>query len=514
MTTIAHIAKDERNIPTLYVQDKPFFCRAGEIHNSSASDLQYMQEHVWEKIQGLNLNSLIVPVYWELLEPQEDQFDFTLVDGLLEQARDNNIKLILLWFGLWKNSESMYAPHWMKTQSARYWRVHDVNGKPMNIISPFCGEAVEKDAHAFSVLMEHLREVDAEDSTVIAVQVGNEIGVLGSARDYSDDANRQFASAVPTHIAFELGVSGTWREAFGEDAEEQFMAYAYAAAVEQITRAGQKQYELPCYANAWLKQYPWTPGSYPMGGPVPDVHPMWKICAPSLFTLAPDIYVAYCADVIDEYAHDGNPLFIPEIRKDAVASSYALYAFLAKNAICFSPFGIEELGLDPDAIAQPPMDVMIALNIDPSAFDTHGSAQKLAATNHLLEQLEPLYLQYRGTKHMQTVIRHGEYDFGAYLQFEAYDIQIAYSPRQSAHALGCVNVIEMSPDTFLLTGCEAKITFVTKPWQSTTAELLSLQEGEVVNGQWCKRRTLNGDEKMDISLGETPHSYLVHVYQY
>ena len=80
-----------------------------------------------------------------------------------------------------------------------------------------------------------------------------------------------------------------------------------------------------------------------------------------------------------------------------MASSYCLYSFLEKNALCFSPFGIEDLVLDPDKIDKPPIDVMIALNIDPSAFEIEGSKDYLAATYDLLHQLEPLYLKYRNT---------------------------------------------------------------------------------------------------------------------
>ena len=47
-----------------------------------------------------------------------------------------------------------------------------------------------------------------------------------------------------------------------------------------------------------------------------------KICL--LYT---SIYVPYVANVMDAYSYDGNPLFVPEVRKDAVTASYALYAF-------------------------------------------------------------------------------------------------------------------------------------------------------------------------------------------
>jgi beta-galactosidase GanA len=50
------------------------------------------------KLLQMNLNSVVAPVYWELIEPAEGIFDFELVDGLIQKARKNNLKLVLLWF--------------------------------------------------------------------------------------------------------------------------------------------------------------------------------------------------------------------------------------------------------------------------------------------------------------------------------------------------------------------------------------------------------------------------------
>ncbi|MBQ9493406.1 MAG: DUF5597 domain-containing protein [Oscillibacter sp.] len=508
------VKADERGIPTLYVDGKPFFAYSGEIHNSGASSLAFMKEKVWPRLRDLNMNSVIVPVYWELLEPAEGQYDFTQVDGLITQAREENMRLMFLWFGLWKNAESMYVPAWMKRDTETYFRVRKANGEPINTISPFCGAAVEKDKAAFTALMRHLRACDEENATVIVCQVENEIGVLGTERDYGPCAEEAFSSEVPAVVREACHVSGTWREAFGTDAEESFMAYAFASAVEKIASAGQKEYPLPCYTNAWLRQYPWYPGSYPCGGPVKNVHAIWKAVAPSLFTLAPDVYVPYCADVMDEYAYNGNPLFVPEIRKDAVASSYCLYAFGAKNAICFSPFGVEDLALDPDKLEQPPMEVMVALNIDPSAFNTTGSKEYLRDTYGLMKQLEPLYLKYRGTEHLKCFVRHGENDYGTFLRFSGYDLSVSYAPRAAAKPLGAGIVLELAENKFLILGMMCGLSFRPKPGENKKAEFLRLEEGTLEAGEWMPGRILNGDEKMAVKLSDGPQCYMVELFKF
>lgn len=512
--SIPCVKRDEKGIATLYVNDRPFFMRSGEIHNSSASDLSFMEEKLWPALRGLNMNSAIVPLYWELMEPEDGRFDFTLLDGIVRQARDEDMKLCFLWFGLWKNAESMYVPGWMKKDPETYFRTEKVNGDRMTTVSPLCSAAVERDRIAFTAVMEHIREIDGEENTVVVMQVENEIGLLGTDRDYSAAANEAFAASIPEKLAAAVGKCGTWEEVFGEDAGECFMAWYFASAVETIAASGKAVYDLPCYANAWLRQSPWFPGSYPSGGPVVEVQKIWRAAAPSLFAFGPDIYVPYCADVMDEYASEENPLFIPEIRKDAVASSYALYAFGAKNAICFSPFGIEDLNLDPDQLDKPPMEVMIALNIDPSAFDITGSRECLAATYGILRELEPLLIKYRGSNSLQACVRHGETDYSAFQRFERYDLSVSYGPRQSGKPLGACLTIELDADRFLLVGLNCGVNFTVKPGVNRKVDLLRLEEGRLEKGEWIGERLMNGDEKMSLRFGDMPKAMMVELYQF
>ena len=150
--------KDYNGFPTLFVKDEPFFCLAGELHNSDTSDPAYMERAVWPRLQGLNMNSVIAPIYWECIEKTEGVYDFSSLDVLIRQAREAKLHLILLWFGLWKNAESMYVPGWMKRNTKTYFRVKNVKGEPINTISPLCSAAIEKDASCFRAVMRRIRE--------------------------------------------------------------------------------------------------------------------------------------------------------------------------------------------------------------------------------------------------------------------------------------------------------------------------------------------------------------------
>ncbi len=171
----------------LMVDGQPHLMLAGETHNSSSSSLDYM-ETVWDQAVSLGLNTVLLPVSWELVEPQEGVFDFELVDGLIAQARQRDMKIAMLWFGAWKNAQCYYAPEWVKTDLARFERAQVVKGHnhtnltdfhnmPYSTLSYLCDATCQADARAFATLMAHLKRVDGDERTVVMVQVENETGI-------------------------------------------------------------------------------------------------------------------------------------------------------------------------------------------------------------------------------------------------------------------------------------------------------------------------------------------------
>src|SRR4030042_3514410 len=126
-SAIPHLRK-HGTATQLIVHDTPFLMLGGELGNSSASDLKYM-EPVWPKLKAMRLNTILMPVYWELVEPQEGKFDFALPDDLIASARKNDLKIVVLWFGSWKNSMSCYAPYWVKSNQERFPRARTRDGR-------------------------------------------------------------------------------------------------------------------------------------------------------------------------------------------------------------------------------------------------------------------------------------------------------------------------------------------------------------------------------------------------
>ncbi len=347
----------------LIVDGKPFLILGGELGNSSASCPEDI-ERIFPKLERMGLNTVLVPAYWDLTEPVEGQFDFSLTDKVIDQARKNHLKVIFLWFGTWKNSMSCYAPLWFKENYQKYPRSYTENGKPLEIASAFSEEVFKADNRAFCQWMKHIASIDKEEGTIIMIQIENEIGMLESARDHSALANKAFHATVPEVFTSYLKknkkqlhpqmlkkwgsqgykTSGTWQELFGADiyTDEIFMAYHYALYVERMAQTARSIYNIPLYVNAAMNSRGRKPGEYPSAGPLAHLIDAWHCGAPSIDILAPDLYDDGFTDWVAQYHLHNNPLFIPEIKLTDNDGVRAYYIFAEHDAIGISPFSIED----------------------------------------------------------------------------------------------------------------------------------------------------------------------------
>jgi hypothetical protein len=350
----------EQGRATLMVYGKPFWVLGAQVDNSSGWPERLRS--VWPAAEAMRLNTLEVPVYWEQMEPERGRFDFTVVDAIVQQAREHRVRLVLLWFGTWKYGKMHYVPEWVKSDPVTYPRMKTRDGRAIDVLSPNAPANLAADRDAFVALMRHLRETDSQH-TVIMMQVENESGSLGTVRDFGAVAQKEFEGRVPVELLRGLkksGSGGTWSQVFGDDADETFAAWSVARYIGQVAAARKKELPLPMYANNWLKSpraYPIStvPGEdYPSGGPTINMLAVWKVAAPSLDLLAPDIYVPSSERyrmVMQEFHRPDNPLMIPEslgFEPFPGASGYARYLYyaLGEGAIGFANFGLDRIRVD------------------------------------------------------------------------------------------------------------------------------------------------------------------------
>jgi hypothetical protein len=400
---------------------------------------------------------------------------------------------VFLWFGTWKNGNMHYAPAWVKADSKRFPHTIRPDGEPIDVLSPNSRNTLEADKAAFTALMRHLKQIDAEQHTVLMIQVENESGNIGSVRDNSPEANKEFAGAVPADLLAATNKQpGSWSQVFGSDADEIFQVYHQAKYINAIAAAGKVEFAIPCYINVWIdapaaelpQRQVDTPGiAYPSGGAVQKMVGLWRKLAPSIDIIGPDIYTGDSAlyrGLIKTYHRPDNPLWIPETGRDDSYGKYFFYA-LGEGAIGFSPFGVDQSGWN-------------ILGDQPWKAHTNNFALIGPMSSEIAR------LEFEGK--LKTAVEEPgqtaqELDFGGWQATVAFGFpQPDGHPApgtKDAHATALV--AQLGPDEFLVTGVDASVSFHLPgklPW--IRSQIVSAELGAYENGVWKPLRLLNGDE--------------------
>ncbi len=527
--SMPHLAQ-RHGATQLIVDGQPFLMRAGELENSSASSLAYL-ETLWPKFEAMHFNAVIAPVYWNLIEPQQGQFDFRTVDGLIEGARAHDMRLVLLWFGSWKNSMSSYVPSWIKRDSRRYPRARRSDGTPMEILSALDQANLQADRAAFVALMKHLKQTDGEQHTVVMVQVENEVGMIPEARDHGALADAAFHAPVPAALTDYLSkhkeslapaleaawrahgfkTGANWEDTFGvgEQTDELFTAWTEGRYTGDVAAAGKAVYPLPMYVNAALIRPGKRPGEYPSGGPLPHLFDVWRAAAPAIDFLAPDIYFPNFTEWAEKYALPGKPFLIPETGRVSGAQMGAngLYAYAHLNAMGYSPYAPEFLSPD--------------------------DAKALGHAYDVVEQLTPLILAHQGSGKMVGMLPRTQFDGSVDLSpqtfvFGDYKVTASYRKPGSASIGAKIDagtstthgglIIQTGPDDFWFAGTGITVYFEPAGKGRSAVGIESVWEGRFTDGQWVPGREMNGDDTnqgRQLSLPEDEFSIRrVTLYQY
>ncbi|KAI9737343.1 MAG: hypothetical protein M1834_009497 [Cirrosporium novae-zelandiae] len=506
----------------LIVHGEPFLLLAGELQNSSMTSAKFMKT-VWQDMVDTNVNTLLGCVTWEMLEPEEGKFDFSELDQIIKDARSYGLHLVLLWFGSFKNGMSTYCPGWVKKDHKRFPRAHlrKAGGvlETTEVLSIFHTEGQKADAKAFAMLLRYLKEVDEEYSTVLMVQVENEIGLQGDSRDGSAAANKRFSEPVPADLisflskdfdnllpdakanleVFKQGPKqGSWEAVFGKNqhTDELFMAYHYALYVKEVAAAGKKEYPIPLYTNVWqnmadldqvaVDELPFEvpvvaggggePGVYPSGGACAPVLDVWMEFCTSLDFIAPDVYLNDYVTSCKKYRHRNQPLFIPEQRRDENGVRRIWPAYASYQAMGTAPFGID------------------TLTPSTNPFTKHYG---------LLKSITPLVLEAQRTPNSSMGFYFDEFTPSGRdptppttTRFGDWDVTIERCFVFGKPGTGAGMVIFTPPSTFLLIGWGFQALFKSVSSKSTFTGILRFVEKEVVgeNGELKTLRVLNGDE--------------------
>ena len=513
------------------IDGKPFVMFSGELHNSTSTSERYMEEiGVWKQMKDAHFNTVIASCSWDVIEPEQGKYDFTSVDHIIRNARENGLKVVLIWFASWKNGLSTYTPSYIKRDPWKYPLAKDRDGKSLNVLSTFGEASLKADKKAYTALMRHIRDTDP-DHTVIMMQVENEMGILDATRDFSAPAEKAWKGQVPQELTAYLAahkgnlfpelekvwaangskMKGTWEEVFGKShsntedwkeypfyTEELFQAWQYAKYVGEIAAAGKAEHDIPMYVNNWLKQPGMgAPGQFPSGSPLPEVLDIWRAAAPAVDFTAPDIYSNQFEWVLSQFALSGNPIFIPECRGDV---SKALYAFGEYDAMGFAPFGFDgpqtggPFGVPDADFANLGKCYGILSGMGSMLVDNYGSDRMrgLLVTG---DNPSPSVTMGDFVLTAQSSVRNmRSFNYGQGAEQLAAE-NAALAARAPQQAQSGALVIQVSDEEFYIVGINVSFSFSTTDKKASGRVLTDvIEEGTFENGRWIPGRRLNGDE--------------------
>jgi hypothetical protein len=451
------------------------------------------------------VNTVEMPIYWEQIERTQGHFDPSVLQVLIDQARQHHVRLVLLWFGLFKNGSGHYAPPWIKLNQAQV--PHEVNskGEQVDTLSPLSTFAMHAEAATFTKFMSYLKERDRQH-TVIMVQVENETGSYGTERDHSPEAEKLFQADVPAALLAAMQKpKGTWSQVFGAQADEFFHAWYIGRYVEFVAAAGKRVNPLPMYTNAALRN-PFDPAQctpdgcgYDAGGPTSDAIPVWKVAAPSIDILSPDIYFGDYKTYTKElelYSRPDNALFVPETTR----SSQYFFAALGHGALGWSPFGVDATNVDSTPVA-PCASSPIPANVcgTPTSTPKSQSTSDVALIYETFGPMSGIIAQLNFEGKVQSIAENPDVHSET-LHFGKWDAVVDFGASRRGPAMGNkvpggAMVAQLGPDKFLVTGVRAKVQLKLADQNSNAVgQYIDVQEGHYVGNKWQFLRTWNGDQ--------------------
>jgi hypothetical protein len=515
-------------------EGKPFFPVGAQVHNSSGFHTAELSR-AFRALEIINANTVAIPVYWNMVEPAENEFCFDEVGRIVKAVRDKGYSLILLWFGTWKNGGFEYVPEWVKKDRTRFERVKNGLGMDLAVLSSFCANNLEADKKAFCEFVSFIKGIDEKDRTVIGIQVENEAGIAsGCTRDYSGRAEEMYKGNVPEELIRSIAdtaegfvyrvwlqngkrINRSWEETFGKYGAEYFSAFSIAGYIEEIARGGKEIYDIPMYTNVWLDGTEWDiPGlSYPSGAAVSKALDIYKYAAKHLDLIAPDIYLSDIDDYRScclTYSREDNPLFVPESGPSEWNSRFLFEAVANYDATGYFLFGAEGILNERD-------------EADPACYHIINSLTALRAVSDILPQY--LYTNRMKAINQSEYAKVQRFEFANYLVMAVFvhchacvgtndtswnwqDHYHKYyrNNNQTCEQRGRGLIIETGPREFIACGCDYRLLFIdrrninphianhimSERMIATSAEYLSIEEGEFIDGSFITKRRRSGDE--------------------
>lgn len=182
----------ENNKTYVSVDGKPFPFLGAQIRLDALLNCDKMTinevENYFKKAQELGLNCVQIPISWNMVEPKENKYDYSIVNSILQFVNKYNLKMELLWFStnMVGDSFSYLIPQYVlqeynkrlsRNDEGNFWNYYGYQ-YTMILDDEWI---LERETKAITALFNHIRYWDSQNGDkhpVISAQIHNEPDAL------------------------------------------------------------------------------------------------------------------------------------------------------------------------------------------------------------------------------------------------------------------------------------------------------------------------------------------------
>lgn len=182
----------ENNKTYVSVDGKPFPFLGAQIRLDALLNCDKMTinevEIYFRKAKELGLNCVQIPISWNMVEPKENQYDYSIVNSILQFTNKYNLKMELLWFSTNMVGDSFsyliplyvlqeYNKRLSRNDEGNFWNYYGYQ-YTMILDDEW---VLERETKAITALFNHIRYWDSQNGDkhpVISAQIHNEPDAL------------------------------------------------------------------------------------------------------------------------------------------------------------------------------------------------------------------------------------------------------------------------------------------------------------------------------------------------
>ncbi|MDE7015111.1 MAG: beta-galactosidase, partial [Kineothrix sp.] len=160
MSKAAELVKKE-NRELLYVDGQPFLILSFQLDCDSCYDCNTIHT-LMKNAKKMGCTGISLLLYWRLVEPEEGKYRMDILRSMIDSAEELDLRIVLVWFGSYKNGCMHYAPDWVIRDRERFARARRADGSGLPFVAcPNGRNLLKKDKNAVCNVFAFLKDYDS-----------------------------------------------------------------------------------------------------------------------------------------------------------------------------------------------------------------------------------------------------------------------------------------------------------------------------------------------------------------